>query len=534
MDLFKVIQFTGSRFGLGVPCQVLTGSYSKKIQQFQASKVFGSGKYKSLKFWSALGRSLLYEGYLKEKSLQSGYGCTVEMTPKAESWYNKVKQGKPEDCPLIISPSGDLLQVEQAQRAKSVSITIKPQPRLVQETSFPRFAASPTKTPGATSLAPPKPAPSVPAVDEKTAKLQTDLYGKLVKSRNDLAQETGFTPHNIASNRVLLDLARFRPGSKASLLKIEDFSEVKVDRFGDVFVKLIKSFCEQHSLEVDNFPALNSDVCGDGSEDLKADLMKITETQRQTYIMFVLHGKPVEEVASQRGIKTSTVITHLSEALKEGLSVDIRKLGVTLHMERMITDAVWAPPVNGVTSSLTKIKDQLPTYIEYNHIKLVVSSLTARHGLETNSNGDLKLKGHSCPVASETPVVVTEVDVLDDSDLALKGHDTPPISRKRSYNLSFSNESPSAMLRKSLTSPDNRSDLLASATNQTQSTSKLRTDSQSLLQSESFEATSLNENIYSQSQSQTQSSARKLPAWMSSSGNKSVFKKKMKSNSLFK
>ena len=41
------------------------------------------------------------------------------------------------------------------------------------------------------------------------------------------------------------------------------------------------------------------------------------------------------------------MITHLSEALKEGLSVDIRKLGVTQQMERIITDAVWAPPVHG-------------------------------------------------------------------------------------------------------------------------------------------------------------------------------------------
>ena len=39
-----------------------------------------------------LGRSLVYEGYLREKSLQNGYGCTVEMTPKAESWYSKIKQ----------------------------------------------------------------------------------------------------------------------------------------------------------------------------------------------------------------------------------------------------------------------------------------------------------------------------------------------------------------------------------------------------------------------------------------------------------
>ena len=51
-----------------------------------------------------------------------------------------------------------------------------------------------------------------------------------------------------------------RPVDKSSLLKIEDFPQVKVDRHGDVFVKLIKLFCDQNSLEVNKFPVFNSDV----------------------------------------------------------------------------------------------------------------------------------------------------------------------------------------------------------------------------------------------------------------------------------
>ena len=39
---------------------------------------------------------------------------------------------------------------------------------------------------------------------------QMELYAKLVKQRNEISQETGFTPHSITSNKVLLDLARIR------------------------------------------------------------------------------------------------------------------------------------------------------------------------------------------------------------------------------------------------------------------------------------------------------------------------------------
>lgn len=43
-----------------------------------------------------------------------------------------------------------------------------------------------------------------------TRYFQADLYSTLVKERNDLAQETGYTPHSIASNKVLLDMAKIR------------------------------------------------------------------------------------------------------------------------------------------------------------------------------------------------------------------------------------------------------------------------------------------------------------------------------------
>ena len=43
---------------------------------------------------------------------------------------------------------------------------------------------------------------------------------------------------------------------------------------------------------------LSLQVLEDSSEALKADLKKITETQRQTYIMFALHEKSVVSCVS--------------------------------------------------------------------------------------------------------------------------------------------------------------------------------------------------------------------------------------------
>lgn len=46
-------------------------------------------------------------------------------------------------------------------------------------------------------------------------------------------------------------------------------------------------------------------------------------------------------------MKTGTIITHLCDALKAGLSVNIKQLGVTPQIEKLISKTIWAPPVNG-------------------------------------------------------------------------------------------------------------------------------------------------------------------------------------------
>lgn len=51
-----------------------------------------------------------------------------------------------------------------------------------------------------------------------------------------------------------------RPSNRSALLRLEDFSEVKADRFGEKFLKLINLFCDDNSLKLDEFPIMDTDV----------------------------------------------------------------------------------------------------------------------------------------------------------------------------------------------------------------------------------------------------------------------------------
>lgn len=70
------------------------------------------------------GRALIYEGYLREKAVQGGFGSTVETTQKAKSWINCLNSANNE-CHLFITPTGELLQEEELQIKKSVTVSIK-------------------------------------------------------------------------------------------------------------------------------------------------------------------------------------------------------------------------------------------------------------------------------------------------------------------------------------------------------------------------------------------------------------------------
>ncbi|CAL1547093.1 unnamed protein product, partial [Lymnaea stagnalis] len=502
-DLFRAIEVTGNRYGLAVPTQVLLGSSVKKVEPFRGCKIFGSGKYRSAKFWSALGKALVYEGYLREKSISGSFGLTIEMTPQGRSWLNQDKS-KNSAHQLLLTPTVDLQHELDSGAKKHVTYA----PRLHQIHSLSSLNM-PTKLLPSPSVAAPTAPPSLAAptkpVDEKTAKLESELYVHLVKLRNEMSQDTGFVPHKIASNRVLLDMAKFRPSIRTSLLRLEDFSEVKADNFGDKFLELINSFCLKSTLKTDNFPVVDTMDSADSMACVKEDLMKLTETQRQSYIMFVLQNISLEEVASKRGLKTSTIVGHLCEALKVGLAVDIRRLGLTPQIEKLISDAIWAPPVNGVISSFTKIKDQLPPYVEYNQIKVIISNLILKHGEEINNNGDRVLIGvQSTNQNSEAAITIYE----DSTDSEFK------------QKLSASQSSVSSNLN------------LGSAGTAHSETALCETSLMTSLSDTQVEHPSLPQSLSSQLSSQKP--VKTFPPWMGKTTDKTIFTKKIKSGSLFK
>ncbi|XP_076437014.1 bifunctional 3'-5' exonuclease/ATP-dependent helicase WRN-like [Babylonia areolata] len=469
-QLFTAIEVTGNRFGLSIPILFLCGSRTQRLQNFHQlinHRLFGSGKNRTQKFWKALGKCLTFNGHLVEKTVERGFGATVELSKKARGWLQEAKRAGGDTPSMQVTPSHDLLS---ELRAATVKQTIRTSAsfRPAMQGAGPGSSAGPSKLSSFSYSSSPtsrsatavvSSSPPEPEVDKKTAKHQMELYAKLVKQRNEISQDTGFTPHNIASNKVLINLARIRPSNVANLQKIEDLSAAKAERFGAYFVDIIVDFSQQYSLPMDNFPTLV--MCQQEGGQSHPELWLLTDTQRISYIMFTMEQKSLAEVASQRGLTTSTIVTHLCEALKLGLPADIRRLGVTPATESLIKGTIQSPHINNAIYSLTRIKEQLPGYIEFNQIKVVIAKLVALYGKTTSPEGNLVLcsppanktilkellssplaankapakESPSSPLANKAPPEEPIILSDDDNDVVLLGAEPASISEDDSMDL---------------------------------------------------------------------------------------------------
>lgn len=371
--LLEAIQSLHGGFGLRNYTLFLMGSSDKKIQQFSSLDGYGSGKYKSSKFWIALGRALIYKEILKEEPILHGFGMTISLSKHAYKWLHKSTLDSNLKFELV--PSQEMLAQEKGRiipvvRSASTSNTVE---------SLTKFINPKSKV---NNMAP---RPEKPKVDERVEALQNTLYHKLLKARDDYAQEYGYLPHAIASNKILLNMVIIRPKTKESMLKMEEFAEAKVEKYGQLFLDILMPFCSENKLDMDNFPSLELEQ---SINKIPEAIQSLTETQQSSFSMFILEKKSLEEIASLRGLKTSTIITHLCTAIEAGVSMDTQRLGLSPSIQKQITDVIRGPKIKNDISRMTRIKDLLPDYVEFNHIKITMSILKQQYGYTITAEGE--------------------------------------------------------------------------------------------------------------------------------------------------
>lgn len=188
------------------------------------------------------------------------------------------------------------------------------------------------------------------------------LFEALRKLRLLLAEERGVPPYVVFGDASLQEMAHYAPMSKESFARITGVGEVKIEQYGDIFLRCIRAYAQEHGLEEKRRspedPGRPRGVRAPGS------------SYYQTLDLF-RQGLSHAEIAARRGLTLGTIVGHLERLAAYGEDIDVRHLFDQSRFDRIAreferVERPW---------QLTEVKNALGDDYSYEEIRLVRLSL---------------------------------------------------------------------------------------------------------------------------------------------------------------
>jgi len=155
------------------------------------------------------------------------------------------------------------------------------------------------------------------ATSEQTEdNLHPALFDRLREWRSAKATELGMPVYTVTTTKSLMAISNHLPVSKEELLLMPGIGLGTVDRYGKEILDTVDSFLAEGK-DVTLIPMPQPKKVSKAKRDRKPRAEKKEkqvrgETKRISYRMF-LEGKSVSEIAAERGLKNSTIESHLVE-----------------------------------------------------------------------------------------------------------------------------------------------------------------------------------------------------------------------------
>ncbi|MDB5232942.1 MAG: family ATPase [Chitinophagaceae bacterium] len=186
------------------------------------------------------------------------------------------------------------------------------------------------------------------------------LYHELKKLRDEICAQTDIPVYYVASSATLIELSKYLPQSLKEMEEINGFGKVKIDTYGEQFLKIVKEYCTKHGLSslIHERPV---------KAKKKTDSVK-SDTKEETYVLYK-SGQSVKEIAAARSLTLQTIEGHLAYYVGKGI-IGIEEL---VSREKVV---LIEPVVKKLSDNLlTPAKKELGDDISYGEIKLVMAWL---------------------------------------------------------------------------------------------------------------------------------------------------------------
>jgi ATP-dependent DNA helicase RecQ len=140
-----------------------------------------------------------------------------------------------------------------------------------------------------------------------------ELFGLLRQKRKELADEARVPPYVIFSDRTLVEMAAYYPMSPASLLNINGVGRVKLGRYGEIFLRIIREHCQSRQLtEKPKTGHRTSRITKTGAEKLKMNPRYVLVAEAYN------NGCSIIDLVEQYRVQQGTILNYLAKYVQEG------------------------------------------------------------------------------------------------------------------------------------------------------------------------------------------------------------------------
>jgi len=195
--------------------------------------------------------------------------------------------------------------------------------------------------------------PHASAPIQEVSDVDPDLREFLREWRRETAKEQNVPAYVVMHDTTLDEICRARPGSIGGLLHITGIGERKAELYGREILDALKRF-------------------HDGARASTPD-KKITPSEET--ILLIEQGKSLDEIATIRGRRLSTIVSMVSDLVERGL-VEFQVSWVDQHRQGEIETAA----ANLGLERITPVKEALPPDFTFDEVRLVVANLRRRRG----------------------------------------------------------------------------------------------------------------------------------------------------------
>ncbi len=255
--LMSAIFRTGQRFGTAHIIDIVVGANTKRIRQFSHDniKTYGVGRGRPKSYWRTIIDALLAQECIRQ-------------------------QGDPFPILEITSKGQDILYGRSGF-------------------SFSRLSGHDVEPSG-----------------QKESEYDRRLFEILRGIRMTIAREEDVPPFVIFSDRSLHEMCRYFPDTPEDMLNIHGIGRVKLERYGEPFMREISSFLKANPECRKNAPDPGNRTAAPISQEPGATVLETARLAAQ--------GLNLSAIAHARGLKESTIAGHLEKILGQGVEdIDI-------------------------------------------------------------------------------------------------------------------------------------------------------------------------------------------------------------------